>query len=288
MRRPLLARSLVWVLAGTVAAASVRAAPPVVAVSVAPQREIVARLAGDAVEIVTLVPPGTDVETFAPAGQLIAARERAALGFRVGDAAFTLEARLVDPWLARRRHLASVALADHVRGQPGSAPAAAPHGDPHLWVSPRIVRGAAAELAVRLARLLPGEAAAIRSRAVGLDADIAGLQARLAARLGGRGGRFLIDHPSLGHLARDYGLEQIAIEHEGKEPTPAQLARLVERARRDKFRIVLTQRNVARRGAEVLAREIGAELVEVDPLAPDWLANMERIGAILARALVRE
>ncbi|HEX9800666.1 MAG TPA: metal ABC transporter substrate-binding protein, partial [Thermoanaerobaculia bacterium] len=166
-RRHLLLLAALAAAAGAVAAAE----RPVVAVSVAPQREIVARLAGAAVEIVTLVPPGTDVETFAPSVQQIAALERAALVFRVGDPAFRLEARLVDPWLERRRHVASVALADHVRGQPGSAPAAAPHGDPHLWVSPRIVRGAAAELAVRLARLLPGEAAAIRSRAVGLDAD---------------------------------------------------------------------------------------------------------------------
>jgi zinc transport system substrate-binding protein len=273
-----------------VAAASPAADRPVVAVSVAPQREIVARLAGDAVEIVTLVPPGADVETFAPTVQQIAALERAALVFSVGDPGFTLEARLVEPWLERRRHVVRVALADHRRGRPGSAPAAAPgaaHADPHLWVSPRIVRSAAAELAVRLARLLPGEAAAIRTRSVALTADIVALEARLAARLGG-GGRFLIDHPSLGHLASDYGLEQIAIEREGREPTPTELARLVARARRDKFRIVLTQRNVARRGAEVLAREIGAELVEVDPLAPDWLANLDRIGEILARALVRD
>lgn len=185
----------------------------------------------------------------------------------------------------------TVSLADHARQLAASSPGAAyPSGtdDPHLWVSPRIVRGAAAELADRLERLLPDEAAAIRRRSVVLQSELAALDARLAARLGGRGGRFLIDHPSLGYLAADYGLEQVAIEREGKEPTPAQLARLITETRRDRFRIVIVQRNVARRAAEVLARETGAELVEIDPLATDWLANTERIGDVLARALVRD
>jgi zinc transport system substrate-binding protein len=281
-RPPILVLSL-----ALAAAAAARAAELAVAVTVAPMAEVVARLAGDAAEVVALVPPGADVETFAPTVQQVAALERAALVFLVGDPAFTLEARLVEPWLERRPRIARVRLADHVRGRPGSAPNRAEPADPHLWVSPRIVRGAAGELADRLAELLPAEAPAVRSRAVALAADIAALEARLAARFRG-GGRFLVDHPSLGHLARDLGLEQIALEPEGREPTPGQLARLVERARRERFRVVLTQRNVSRRGAEVLAREIGAELVAFDPLAPDWLANLERIGDALARAVVRD
>lgn len=288
MRR-ILFLQLLWIAVnGGAASADTR---PVVAVSVAPLREIAARLAGGAVEVVTLLPPGADVETFATTVEQIAALERAQLVFRVGHPAFALESRLIDPRLARRQAVDVVTLADHARVLAGSTPGAGyagERGDPHLWVSPRIVRGATAELAVRLARLLPREAEAIRGRAVALESEITGLESRLAARIGGRGGRFLIDHPSLGYLAADHGLEQIAIEQEGKEPTPAQLARLIARARRDRFRFVIVQRNVARRAAEVLAREIDAELLEIDPLASDWLANTERIGDVLARALVRD
>lgn len=285
MRRSLLSLLPMLLALGPASDAAPR---PVVAVSVAPLGEIVSRLAGDAVEVVTLVPPGVDVESFAPTVQQAAALDRARLVVAVGDPAFALETRLLGPWQARHRGEEIVTLADHVRGLPGSDPGAAPQGDPHLWVSPRIVRGAAGELAAKLERLLPGQAESIRSRAVALDSDIMALDERLRRRFGGRGGRFLIDHPSLGHLARDYGLEQIAIERDGKEPTPGQLARLVERARRDGFRHVLTQPGPSRRAARVLAGEIGATLVEVDPLAPDWLASLDRIGDSVARALVRD
>jgi zinc transport system substrate-binding protein len=277
-------------LLGALAASPAAAARPSVAVTVAPLAEIVERLAGANVEVVTLVPPGADVESYAVEPSQAAALERAALLVAVGHPAVALEARLVAPWVDRHGEGARVALADHLRGGRGSGngePDAAARADPHLWLSPRVVRGAAAELAVELERLLPAEAAAIRSRAVALTAEIAAVEERLGRRLGAHGGRFLIDHPSLGHLARELGLEQVALENEGKEPTPAQLARLVERARRDGYRVVLVQRGASRRGAELLAREIGAELVEIDALARDWLANLERLGEALARAVVR-
>jgi len=268
------------------AAPAAGAARPLVAVSIAPLAGVVERLAGASVEIVTLIPPGVDVETYGPTPRQVAALERAALVVAIGHAAIPLEARQLAPWLARRPAVRRVALVDFDPRGAEAEPGGHAHGDPHLWTSPGVMRAAAAELTSALAALLPAEADAVRVRGAAFDAEVAALDARLAARLAG-GGRFLVDHPSLGYLAREYGLEQVALEHEGKEPTPAQLARLVDRARRDRFRVVLVQRGASRRGAELLAREIGAELVEVDPLARDWLANLERLGEALARAVVR-
>ncbi|MCM2270550.1 MAG: zinc ABC transporter substrate-binding protein, partial [Thermoanaerobaculia bacterium] len=264
----------VHLLALTLATAGpAAAARPIVAVSVAPQRGIVERIAGGSVEVVTLIPAGTDVESYAPSAQQMARLERAALVFFVGHRGVPLETRLIEPWLERHPTVPRVTLVDdEITAVQGHDPAHrdGAHGDPHLWLSPRLVRRAAAALTERLAHLLPAEATAIRVRGAAFDAEIAALDARLRAQLAG-GGRFLIDHPSLGHLGREYGLEQVALEHDGKEPTPAQLARLVAQARRDGYRVVLAQRGASRRGAELLARETGAELVEIDPLAPDWL-----------------
>lgn len=262
------------------------AARPRVAVSIAPLAGVIERLAGASVEIVTLIPPGVDVETYAPTPRQVAALERAALVVAIGHPAIPLEARHLATWLARHPAVRRIALVDFDPRGAADEPGGHAHGDPHLWTSPRLMRAAAVELSAALAALLPAEADAVRARGAAFDAEIAALDARLRARLAG-GGRFLIDHPSLGFLAREYGLEQVALEHDGKEPTPAQLARLVERARRDGYRVVLAQRGASRRGAELLARETGAELVEIDPLAPDWLASVERLGEALARAVVR-
>jgi zinc transport system substrate-binding protein len=278
-------RTIACNLAALLAAGALAAAErPMVVVSVAPQRGIVERLAGASVDLLTLIPTGSDVETYAPSAQQAARLEHAALVFWVGHPAVPLEARLLAPWLARRPGVPRVALVDHDPAGSGGEPAR--RGDPHLWTSPRVVRGAAAELTEALARLLPDEATAIRARGAAFDAEIAALDTRLTARLAG-GGRFLVDHPSLGYLARDYGLEQRALEQDGKEPTPKQLARLVAWARSAGVRVVLAQRGASRRGAELLARETGAELLEVDPLAPDWLDGIERLGAALERAVVK-
>jgi zinc transport system substrate-binding protein len=150
------------------------------------------------------------------------------------------------------------------------------------------VRAAAVELTARLVDLLPTAAGEIRARSASLDAEIAALDAELAERLARpRARSFLVFHPALGILAGDYGLEQVAIERDGKEPSPAQLARTVEWARRERVRVVLVQRGLPTRAAEAIAREIGGRTLEIAPLDVDWLGSMRRIAAALEVALDR-
>lgn len=276
------------------AAAGAAAAPLRVVVSVAPQAELATRLGGEAIAVTVLVPPGADVETYAPTPQQMAALESAGLVFTVGHPSFPLERAYLEPWLERHRGIRQVSLAAHARGVPSGTSGghleehSGEHGDPHLWVSPRTMRGAARELAGALALLLPAETARIEERWRRLDAEIEGLDRELEARLRAAAGRaFVIYHPALGYLASDYGLEQWAIEHEGKEPSPARLGRLIASARRERVRVVLVQPGMPKRSAELLAREIGARLLEVDPVAADWLANTRALGAALEAALDR-
>ena len=42
---------------------------------------------------------------------------------------------------------------------------------------------------------------------------------------------FIIYHPALTYLARDYGLQQIALENEGKEPSAEHMRRIIDTAR---------------------------------------------------------
>jgi zinc transport system substrate-binding protein len=256
---------------------------PVVAASVAPLGDLVGRLAGAAVEVRVLVPPGFEAETYAPAPRQMAALERAVLVIEVGHPAFPLESRFLAPWLERHPRVPRVALAAHFERRAGVDP-----GDPHLWTSVLAMRRLAGELARVLESVLPADVEAIRARARRLDAEIAALDAELASRFRAAAGRgFLVFHPALGAFAADYGLEQRAIEQDGKEPSPARLAALIEQARRSGARAVLTQRGTPSRAAVLLAEEIGARTVEIDPMASDWLAGMRRIGAAVAEALAR-
>ena len=254
-------------------------ARPVVVATVAPLGYLVARLGGETVELRVALPPGVEVETFAPTPQQVRSLADARLVVGVGHPAFALESSYLRPFVARRADIAWLDLA-------AVAPDAEREHDPHLWVSPRAMARLVPPLADALAALVPAAAQEVRARSATLGAEIAALDAELAARFAARRGqRFLVQHPALGHLALDYGLVQEALEHEGKEASAGRLAALTARAKRAGVRAVLVQPGGHRRAAEALARQVGARVIEIDPLAADWPAALRRIADVLDEAL---
>jgi zinc transport system substrate-binding protein len=97
--------------------------------------------------------------------------------------------------------------------------------------------------------------------------------------------QFMVFHPSWGYFAQAYGLKQIPIEIEGKEPKPAQLRELIERARQDGIQFIFVQPQFSAKSARVIAGEIGAQVVIADPLAEDWTANLRTVARKFERAL---
>jgi zinc transport system substrate-binding protein len=95
----------------------------------------------------------------------------------------------------------------------------------------------------------------------------------------------MVFHPSWGYFARDYGLHQVPVEIEGKTPKPAQLKRLIEHARKRDIRLIFVQPQFSRKSAELIARAIGARIIEADPLAADWEQNLRRSAEAIKEAL---
>lgn len=85
---------------------------------------------------------------------------------------------------------------------------------------------------------------------------------------------FLIYHPALTYFARDYGMEQIAIEDEGKEPNPVHVRAIIDRSREKGVRVVFIQSQFDEANARAIATEIGGEVIAIDPLSPDWKEEM--------------
>jgi len=90
--------------------------------------------------------------------------------------------------------------------------------------------------------------------------------------------RFMVFHPSWGYFARDYGLEQVAVEIEGKEPKPNQLRKLIEKARAENIHVIFAQPQFSTKSAKLLAGEIGGEVVMIDNLAENWRQNMREVA----------
>ncbi len=161
--------------------------------------------------------------------------------------------------------------------------------DPHTWMDPRRVAGQIGLVAEALAGLRPANAEEVRRRSATLRERILRLDSDLAQLLEPYSGRaFYIYHPAMGYFADRYNLRQVALAGPVRAPSMQQLRSHMREARKQGIRTIFVQPEESRRHADILAEAIGAEVVEIDPLAPDWEAEMRRIGQKLARAFARE
>jgi zinc transport system substrate-binding protein len=294
-------------------AACAPAAPPAprpgvlqVAVSVPPQADFVERIGGRRVQVEVMIPPGASHSTYAPSPRQLVALSRAALYVRVGHPAFLFESEHIDPVLAAHPGTAVVDMSEGMdlilTGEPEGAVEPSglfgpggdgehhhhAAGDPHVWVAPSTVRVAAGNIAAALARLDPAHAGAYRANLRRFVAEIDALDREIRAALGDRRQhqrRFLVYHPAWGYFAREYGLEQVAIEIGGREPSAARLIELIDRARAEQVRVVFQQRGFARKSAEVIAEEIGGRVVVVDPMDRDWAGSLRTASRAFRDAL---
>jgi zinc transport system substrate-binding protein len=141
-------------------------------------------------------------------------------------------------------------------------------------------------MAATLAELDPTHATAYAANLAALERDIAALDADLRATLAGvQGRKFMVFHPSWGYFARDYGLEQIAVEVGGQEPSAQELAALITTARAEGIRVVFAQPEFNTANATTIAREIGGEVLLISPLAEDWLDNLRTVADAFGSAL---
>jgi zinc transport system substrate-binding protein len=249
----------------------------VVVVSVLPQEYLVDRIAGDAVRVEVLIPPGASPASHEPGIIQMRALARAALCVRVGHPRFPFEKAWLDGMLDRAP---DVTVIDSSLG------ADALPDDPHVWLAPRQVERTAIQLEAALAEILPEERDTFAAELAGFRREIDALDAEIRGILSERPGRrFLVFHPAWGSFADAYGLEQVAIERDGKEPDPHELARRIEDAQRAGVKVVFVQPQFNPASAETLAREIGARVEALDPLAYDWAANLRHVAQAVAEGL---
>ena len=173
-------------------------------------------------------------------------------------------------------------------GRHAATPAPQAHGhshahgiDPHIWTSPRALQRMAANAYEAIHALWPDSVKYTENHAR-LQEQLAALDARTAGKIAASGVRyFIVYHPALTYYARDYGLQQVAIEDDGKEPSARALARLIEQARRDSVRTIFYQSQFPASAVEVIARDIEAQSVAIDPLKEDVIANIDSLTDLI-------
>ena len=267
-----------------------------VTVSIVPQKYFLERIGGDRVAVNVMVEPGANPATYEPRPSQLKALREAAAYFRIGvpfEGAWMKRLAAVNPGM----HIVDTAegiermpMADHHHhgDDAQAAEDAGVHGqaDPHIWLSPRLVRVQAETICKALCELDPAHAAHYSANLEAFREELAQLDDAIRERFRDTPRRtFLVFHPSWGYFARDYGLEMISVEVGGQEPSAAELRTLVERARGLGIRAIVVQPEFSMKTARTLAEQIDGELVVISPLAPDWPDNLRRAAAAIAGIL---
>ena len=280
--------ALLWPLASLTA-------PLEVFVSVLPQATFVARVGGEDVKVSALTRPGQNHETFEPTPQQVADIARADLFIGIGmpfEQAWLPRLRAANPRmrvLDAREGIDLLPLDHHDHeGDPGHAgpvPTADEAGDPHLWTSPLLAARMSASIRDTLAELDPAHAEDYGRNQAEFAAELAALDQEIRLQLKDLPSRtFLVFHPAWGYFAQAYGLTQVPIEQGGKEPGTRTLVTLIEQARRDQIRVVFIQPQSDPRFAEQIAHAINGQVIAIDPLAPDYVANLRAVARQIAAA----
>ncbi|AKB20252.1 MULTISPECIES: metal ABC transporter solute-binding protein, Zn/Mn family [unclassified Methanosarcina] len=281
--------------------------PITVAVSILPLAEFAEKVGGDNVKTVVIVPSGADPHTYEPSPKEVQEISKAKMLVTVGvgmpfeevwiDNFESMDSGTLIVNCSKGIELRKLAEHDHEgeaehnesleAGDENKIDEDHEKLDPHIWTSPENAKMMVEDIYEGLVELDPeNEAYYTQNRDAYLE-ELDALDSRIQEKLEGREERnFMVYHPSWGYFAAEYGLTMIPVEVEGKEPSARDLAKLVDLAKEKKVKVIFVQTQFNPRSADVVAQEIGGEVVAVDPLAKDYIANMDNVSDIFSRNLV--
>ncbi|HHW11812.1 MAG TPA: zinc ABC transporter solute-binding protein [Firmicutes bacterium] len=262
-------------------------------VSILPQKFFVERIGGERVTVSVMVGPGQNPATYEPLPQQMKALTEAHIYFRIGvpfETAWLDRLSALNPELIMVDTREGIALRQmehhscHAPAVETAEPDAAAHHraglpDPHIWLDPLLVKIQAETVYRALAAFDPEHQGYFKANLDRFHAELEQLHAELQAIFDGLEKKTLmVYHPAWGYLTDRYGLKQVPLEVEGKEPGPRELAQLIDYAKTQGIRVVFIQRQFNSTAAEAVARAVNGQVVSIDPLAEDYLTNMRRIA----------
>ena len=259
-------------------------AKPTVTVTIPPYQYFVEKIAEDKVDVNVMVSNGNNPETYEPNAQQMMELSNSALYLKVGSIGFeqTWMKKLLDN--APRMKVIDTSV--------GITPAQTPGGniDPHVWMSCRNARIIASNMLKALCELEPSHKAFFEKNYKSLFSIIDKRDSTIKESFKKDPDlvrKFVIYHPILTYFARDYQLEQLAIEEEGREPSAAQLKSLIERARKEKIKYCLIQAEFANRNTNTFINESHTKPMNINPLQGEWnWAMQEAATAVQGKEIV--
>lgn len=257
---------------------------PTLTVTIEPLRFFTETIAGDKYRVISMVPQGSSPETYDPTPQQLVALNQSDAYLRIGHIGF--EQAWMERIKANNPHIKVFDTSegiDFIRGEGHW------HGnhfhqggiEPHVWNSATNAILIAENICKSLCQLDSINQNFYQERTDSLKQIIVQTDKKIRQLLQSADSTFLIYHPALSYFARDYGLKQISIEDNGKHPSPASLKTLIDTCRKEGVRVIFVQQEFDQHNAQLIASELGIEIVPINPLSYHWEKEMIRVAETL-------
>jgi zinc transport system substrate-binding protein len=262
-------------------------------VSIIPQQTILEQIGGDKVEITLMVTPGNSPHTYEPKPAQMREIEKANLYFTIG---VEFEEAWLDKFVAQNGKMKVISVAKGIEKLPMKEHSHEGHEhkahddhehantDPHVWTSPENVKIIATNIYEALLRVDKAHKEYYFKNLENFLAKVDTLNEKIMLTLKDtpKGTKFMVFHPSWGYFAKQYDLEQIAIEVSGKEPKPKELMHIIEEAKEENIKALFTQPEFSDKSATIIAKELQVPVIKVSPLAKNWEEQLLKIAQSIA------
>lgn len=258
-----------------------------VCVSIPPQRFFLEKIGGNKVDISVVLPPGLNPATYEPKPSSMKSITRAKAYISTGVPFERI-------WLGRFKNMNPRMMISYagrgielipMNGNDISHKHILRY-DPHIWLSPPLVMLQARNILDTLITIDPVNATYYIGNYKEFIDEIASIDSKIIELLLNKRGRaFVVYHPSWGYFAKAYGLKQIPVEVEGKEPSPKELTEIIKRCRYYHVKAIYYQPQFPKKGIKTIAKETGLKLIPADPLSEEWDKNILDFAISLRKTL---
>ncbi|MCK5123388.1 MAG: zinc ABC transporter substrate-binding protein [Candidatus Pacebacteria bacterium] len=244
-----------------------------IVVSILPQIDFVKSIGKDKVSVSAMIPPGFSPAAYEPNIEQLKKLSTADLYIKIGHIPFekTQMKRLEDL-------NSEMIVIDSSKG------IEIYENDPHIWLSPRLVKIQVKNIYLALVKIDPENKEYYQrnkneylKKLDDLDLELKNSFSKIQNK------KILVFHPAFGYLARDYNFEQIAIEIDGKEPSAENLANIIDTAKKENIKTIFVQEQFSSKSAEAIAQQIDGNVISLDPLAEDYIENLKKIRKEIGR-----
>lgn len=255
----------------TVEGASADSRSWTVLVSIAPHKYFVERIAGETVKTQILIPAGSNAHTFEPTPKQVLSASQADLWFRIGE---PFEQQTLAALQSHNTRLKPVNLSDTIE-LITSGHHCTNHNckgaDLHYWLSAKQAKFQAKAIAEGLTKQYPENAKRYGEALEEFLKELDELDRNIATELNHLTNRtIMVSHPAYAYFCRDYGLSQISVEFEGKDPSPQQLTKILQKAKEQEIKTVFIQPQFSNKGAKLVAEQLNAKVVSIDPFMENY------------------